>query len=218
MESIQARMSSGAQTAWLAAPSSILTGRRLASLSHAALTELPLAMMLIDQEGPAFINTAAQVLLSHDRELTSGGTYGLTASSRSENIVLQRLIVEALSGRQGSIATITRGGSLPPILVTISPLRVEGEPPLALLLIHNGAGQQTTDHRPLIERYGLTEAESGVALAIISGHNAKRIARMRDVGVSTIRTQIRQVLSKTGCADQRQFISRFGWLLAVNRA
>ena len=56
--------------------------------------------------------------------------------------------------------------------------------------------------------YGFTRSEAAVAEALLAGHTAEQIAAMRQVGVPTIRSQIRAILDKTGARTIRD-LGRF---------
>lgn len=58
----------------------------------------------------------------------------------------------------------------------------------------------------LARRFGLTGAEADVLHEISSGASAKEIAERRQVQVSTVRTQIRGLLEKTGCRRQADLV------------
>lgn len=191
----------------------------LAGLGLAALSSIPLATLLIGPQGPVFINSAADNLLSLEDGLSPSARYGLAATSRDENRRLQDSIQNALYGDESGPLPVTRHKAPLPLLVSVAPLRDGdaaaglGSRCFALVLIHDPlAGCAAAGRRALVGMYGLTEAEASVAVAIVGGRNAKRIASQRKVSVPTIRSQIRQILAKTGCGDQRSLISRFGWL------
>ena len=58
----------------------------------------------------------------------------------------------------------------------------------------------------IMAAYDLTPAEARVALAIAQGANANRIALDHKIAISTVRTQIRSILEKTGCRTQAELI------------
>ena len=59
---------------------------------------------------------------------------------------------------------------------------------------------------PLARRFGLTGAEADVLNELSSGASAKEIAERRKVQVSTVRTQIRGLLEKTGSRRQADLV------------
>jgi DNA-binding CsgD family transcriptional regulator len=192
---------------------------RHVDLGFAALACIPLATVLIEPRGICFLNAAAEKLLSCDDGLHRRSMYGLGADLREETRQLGQLIQDALDGVAGRTISISRRRSALPLLISVSPLSDPrltaplGISSFALLLIHDPLGGCATIAREtLADLYGLTDAETTVAIAIVEGKNAKRIASTRGVSVPTVRSQIRQILAKTGCCDQRMLISRFGRL------
>lgn len=59
---------------------------------------------------------------------------------------------------------------------------------------------------PLARRFGLTGAEADVLNELSSGASAKEVAERRKVQVSTVRTQIRGLLEKTGSRRQANLV------------
>lgn len=59
------------------------------------------------------------------------------------------------------------------------------------------------------EQWGLTAAESEVALLTLKGFDAVEIARIRDAAKGTIRAQSTRVYAKAGVSSRAQFVSLF---------
>lgn len=189
----------------------------LAELGFAALTTMPVPVLLIGRAGVAFANPAAESLLSRrDGLLPCGTTSGITASDFVEAQRLRAAIVRAHDARQDGFVLISRAQPQPPLLLRISPLAESAfgklPQPFALVVIEAGGAERGSAAEALMLMHGLTGAETEVAVAIACGDCAKRIAHRREVSVATIRHQIRQVLSKTRSRDQRDFVRRFGWI------
>ncbi|WGV98587.1 helix-turn-helix transcriptional regulator [Vibrio sp. YMD68] len=65
-------------------------------------------------------------------------------------------------------------------------------------------------HTQQIEsKSNLTHAETQILALLIQGLDGSEIASSRRVSKETVRTQIKQVLHKTGCKHQNQLISRY---------
>ena len=60
--------------------------------------------------------------------------------------------------------------------------------------------------------FGLSVAEAAVAVALLGGRTAEDVARLRQVSLDTIRSQIRTVLRKSEAANLRDF-ERIGAML-----
>lgn len=202
-------------------------GGLLAALGFTALSAIPLPLVLVGPRGIAFVNDAGDELLSRKDGLSvCQGRYGLATATPHEAQQLRSVIGSAMIGGPGGLAPVTRQRAPLPLLIEALPL---AEQKLDLFDIGNAGGgfalvlirdpqpvRSATTRDALVAVYGLTEAEACVAVAIASGRNAKQIASKRQVSLTTVRSQIRQVLSKTGSQDQREFVSRFSWLGGAN--
>jgi DNA-binding CsgD family transcriptional regulator len=86
--------------------------------------------------------------------------------------------------------------------------------PLALVTV-SSLGQQTSPGRHLIEMFGLTAAESRLAAEIAAGRRLDVLAEEHRVRMTTLRTQLRAIYSKTGTSRQAELVhlvSRLGIL------
>lgn len=70
------------------------------------------------------------------------------------------------------------------------------------------AARPAGDGTDLARRYGLTPAELRVARRLCEGLSAAAIADEQQVGVTTVRTHIRNLFVKTGTSRQAQLVSR----------
>lgn len=59
---------------------------------------------------------------------------------------------------------------------------------------------------PLDSIFGLTTAESRVALGLFEGKDASDVARELDISVTTVRTHIRRIFAKTDVRRQTELI------------
>jgi DNA-binding NarL/FixJ family response regulator len=57
----------------------------------------------------------------------------------------------------------------------------------------------------LCEVFGLSRAEADVAAALAGGASAEDVARQRNVSLTTVRSQIRSILGKSGTENLRDF-------------
>jgi DNA-binding CsgD family transcriptional regulator len=86
--------------------------------------------------------------------------------------------------------------------------------PRVLVLIR-GAGVEAADRRRtaiLQSAYGMTKAETEIALQLFAGHSPEEIAGERGVSVATVRTQIKALLTKAGARRQVELVARLGQL------
>jgi DNA-binding CsgD family transcriptional regulator len=86
-------------------------------------------------------------------------------------------------------------------------LRADGHGPGRLssgviLFIVDPTMQPAAKVSRLVAVFGLTASEACVAAAVAAGRSLEDIAAEREVSVQTVRTQLKQVFSKTGTSRQ----------------
>ncbi len=216
-------------------------GRSLASLPRsaplplspevlrAAIDQLPLAVLVMHGNGTVGTCNAAarQILLKSDGLVLSGSS--LVSSRPSETRVLHDRIAAVATGRAGTdhstytILTVSRPSGLAPFILLIASLRdtvgaaTSGEP-MALVLVGDLEWPIPDHARQLRLAFDLTEAEAGVAMALMEGAEPKEVARQRGVQVSTIRTQIKMIFAKTGAARQTDLVKLIARLPSLRRS
>ena len=82
--------------------------------------------------------------------------------------------------------------------------------PLAMVQVDAPADRMPLDLALIREAFGLTRAEGEVAADLVNGRSSADIARDRDVSPETIHTQVKAILSKTGCARRAELPSVLG--------
>jgi DNA-binding CsgD family transcriptional regulator/PAS domain-containing protein len=184
----------------------------------AALEALALGVVVTTAEGAiVFANAAAAALACSDAGLRLGGRRsGLAAVQPLEAQALRGLVYAVAHGGAGGMLQVTRR-TQPPLAVLVAPLPTRLHPAtalapaLALVLITDPTDTPVLAEQALQQLFALTAAEAGVALALAAGHSAEAIAAERQVRLPTVRTQIRQILEKTGARHLRDL----GRLLAA---
>lgn len=89
--------------------------------------------------------------------------------------------------------------------IAIAPLPAGHEHGVAALLIADPAGQPPTE-TTLRTLYGLTRAESRVAVALLRGSTPDEIADAFEVSIATIRTHLQRIFTKTATRRQSELI------------
>jgi len=90
---------------------------------------------------------------------------------------------------------------------------LEFNPMAQILIVPQGAGGGDERKRLLLLRvYGLSAAETDVALQLSQGRTAENIARARGVAIATVRAQIKSILAKLGLRRQVELVARLGQL------
>jgi DNA-binding CsgD family transcriptional regulator len=80
--------------------------------------------------------------------------------------------------------------------------------PGVLIVVHGTRGADTRRRTVLKTYYGLTAAETEVALQLAQGSATEVIAAMRGVAVDTVRAQIKSILAKFGLGRQIELVAR----------
>jgi DNA-binding CsgD family transcriptional regulator len=174
----------------------------------AALDALALGVVVTTADGAiVFANAAAEALACSDEGLRLGGRCsGLGAVQPLKAQALCSLVYAVTHGGAGGMLRVTRRNRSPlAVLVAPLPTRLHPAtalvPAFALVLITDPADTPVLAGQALQQLFALTAAEAGVALA--AGHSAEAIAAEREVSLPTVRTQIRQMLEKTGARHLR---------------
>ena len=125
-----------------------------------------------------------------------------------ETTKLTHLIAKAGASKEaGSSAgclLITRGADHSPYVVRVAPVSagLAGyDPPMAMLLV-SAADQNRVSERELAELYGLSPAESRIAVALAHGKRMTDLTGELGVRITTLRTQLSSILKK--CEVERQ--------------
>jgi DNA-binding CsgD family transcriptional regulator len=98
-----------------------------------------------------------------------------------------------------------------PLTVLVTPLRATWDrtgtcPPAAMVFVRDpeqGAPTQST----LRELFGLTPTEAAITAALVEGYGLDQIAARFHVGLGTVRSHLKTILSKTGTHRQAQLVA-----------
>ena len=186
-----------------------------------ALDRLPSGVLLIDKAGyVAFANRAATRMLEAGdglrlRQLSMNSGLGeLTA----ENGAANRAIKEALSAtisrdpyatpHFSKCALVPRPSSLPDYALQFSALGEHSEfgAFAAIIFITDGEKEVEIDPKQLQSAYGLTTAESRVAVALVNFNSVEEVAGALNLGKSTVRTHIKHAYAKLGVDSRPRFV------------
>jgi DNA-binding CsgD family transcriptional regulator len=199
----------------------LATRRRLINLDSKvndltnALNHLQAALILLDRRGmPLVVNTAAREIC-HRCDGLLLGRMGLEAQTIRESAELQALIrrtVSSVIGKdpvQGGAVLISRRSGRP-LQVLVSPLSSSmidaPQRATATLLICDPDKELPLPTTVLRELFGLTPAESRLALLLLHGMSLPETAEELGVSRETVRSQLRAVLQKTGAHRQSELI------------
>jgi DNA-binding CsgD family transcriptional regulator/PAS domain-containing protein len=188
-------------------------------MARALFAQFRHPMILVDENrGIWHCNSAAREFLAGGRVLLDEAGM-LLCRSASENNQLTEAI-RSLQLRQQCDDTqlarrvvTSRGKDGHPVRLFISAIRPDhcmqafGPAPKALVIIHEEcSAQDALDPLLLAECFSLTPAEARVAAKLASGLTIKEISSLHQTAVSTVRTQVQQVLVKAGVERQADLV------------
>jgi len=175
----------------------------------------PSALVLIDVKGrPVFVNEAAARILDRSNGLILG-SLGLSAQVASDNSRLQTMIGKAImAGIEKDFAHTTsiliQRFEMSPLQVLAAPFKGSGPNgktrAAAVVFIADPGQYRNFPANVLCELYGLTKAESRLALGLLNGLSLGEAASLGQVKIETVRTQVKTLFSKTGTKRQSELI------------
>jgi DNA-binding CsgD family transcriptional regulator len=168
------------------------------------LDEIDYGVMLVDANGAIrYANQLAlrEMLGNGPLRLASGQVHAVTSADQH---ALAAAIADALRGRRRLFTADCVNGALP---VAVVPMH-GGDDPLALLVLgrRSAADSLTVDF--YARSNGLTSAESTVLKRICVGLKPKEVAREQGVAISTVRSHICSIRTKTQTGSIRELLNR----------
>jgi DNA-binding CsgD family transcriptional regulator len=141
----------------------------------------------------------------------------LSARHPNDQMMLRKLVAAVADGSAGGALRLRNADTEPaqhaPLADLVSPaMRLSVSPACDECQVLPGTAMVVARHlrqTPLppaslmSELYGLTRAEAEVALRFSGGATAEEVARMRQVSLETVRSQVKTILRKTNAANLR---------------
>ncbi|WP_280228430.1 helix-turn-helix transcriptional regulator [Nocardia cyriacigeorgica] len=188
-----------------------LTRERAVAL--ATLEKAHYGIMIVTADAAViFANSAAMDITGDSDGLAADSSGRLRASPSANHARLSRLIREAAGpdGSSGNVA-ITRPSGRRPLIVRVTPLdgmpgAPSPRPRAVLLLVVDPDHDLEPQPRALHDLYGLTEAETMVAMGVIRGDGLPAVADQLSVSLFTARTHLQHIFVKTGTHRQAELV------------
>jgi len=130
------------------------------------------------------------------------------------NELLQRALADLARDRLGDTRSIPvpRKDDSPAFIIHVLPIRRQARDIFsraeAMLVVTTSDRSLRIEASLLCELYDLTRAEAAVANRLLEGLSVNEIAVEHRVSRETVRSQVKQILPKTGCRSQADFIRR----------
>lgn len=181
------------------------------SRAQFALDRVPMGVVLLDRDGKIrFLNQKAKAYLSGGFGLYIAPGNICAASNASEHVKLRRLIDEVSAGeseeeQERCALNLTGSDEGLSLSVLVSPVGTPGESGSALFL--SSVEEDAPVSAPVLSRlYGLTTAEAGIVVGLVSGLTPNEIAEVKGTSANTVRTQLKQAFQKTGVKRQAELV------------
>lgn len=186
-------------------------------LYSGTLERLSVGAVILDKKGRVLRSNLAadEILAGRDGLSVVNGT--LQASFGSENRELHRLIEQAIGGESRTEPHVAEGMSLSRssgranlgIVVRSAPLTEwseSGSRPAAVVIIRDVEHKLQASHATLKRLYGLTPAESALALQLLDGLTVDEASEQLHISRNTARCQLRAIFAKTGVTRQTELL------------
>jgi DNA-binding CsgD family transcriptional regulator len=188
---------------WMA---NAIAGEATVAMLTRMLDEIDYGMLVVDANGA--LRYANQLGL---RELTNGGRLRLadgrvSAASAHEQGLLSVALVDAQRGRR-RLCSLGHNGSSASMAVVPMPSEEPGDT-LVLLVFGKCHASDTLTVDFFAHSHGLTGAEQVVLKGLCGGLRPKELARQRGVAISTVRSHICNIRTKTQATSIRDLVNR----------
>lgn len=193
-----------------------------ATLMAAAFDNMPSAGLVLDANGGViFLNAIAREILG-DRDGLIVRDGRLEATDPKAARVLRAALARACApgpgapADEGPVCVIGRPSGRTAYRLEVRPLPLssgfchDSAAAIVFALIHDPVRTAQTAEKRLRRQYGLTPAETALALAVARGAALREYADERGVTVGTVRFQMKQVLAKTECRRQTDLVRLIG--------
>ena len=179
----------------------------LDSVITTLLDELDYGVILASDQGRvAYLNRAARGLLD-EGGIVAANDRQLRAARPAD----QHDLADALCGAErGLRRLVTLGEPGDRVAVALIPLRTA--PPFTVLIFGRRRLCERLSLQWFARAHGLTPAESTVLELLSEGRDPREVARVNEVGMATVRTQVKEIRGKTGANSIRSLLHQLAML------
>ena len=180
-----------------------------AAAATAALEQLSQGVALIDRACQVSYTNSLASAICRETDGLSLRAGELVAAAKPDCARLSVALKRALGGGQGASLRIERPSRRRPLALLITPLQLSVGPasaPGAMVIINDPERSTAPPRERLMQAYGLTKAEAGVAQLVLRGNDIATVAARLTISLETARTHLRRLLVKTGTHRQSDLI------------
>ena len=186
----------------------------------AALNNLPLSVILVDMNGHVrAMNTAARQIINQKDGIFINNDKKIIVESSTDHDLLLNLIHRVsvindsdIDTNVGGALVLQRPSMRKGYSVLVTPVRggnnfdVGKRKPGAFVFISDPEQNHKPPTEVLCNLYGLTPAEARIAAEIVNGRNVSEISETFAISPNTIKSQLKQIFSKTETQGQSDLI------------
>lgn len=183
---------------------------RKAETADGMFAQLPVAILLLQSDARVvYASEQALALLARGDGLAWAPGGRVRAERQSDSQALRSEIARASSRMAGGALQVQRSSGARALQLVIAPfaprdaLANQG----AMILAVDPESQAAGLADVLIDLFGLSKAEARVAAALAEGKTLPMIAEMNGVKLSTVQTQLKRALDKTGARRQTDLVA-----------
>lgn len=173
-----------------------------------ALTGLRLPALVLDDLGRVIDANAMIEALEHQIGFRAGGKLALTDREANEALSERLAAIGRPGGDQACSLPLRDAAGDPVGVLHVLPVRRTAHDIFGrgyALLVLTPIGTDKSPSADLMRSlFDLTRSEARVAKGLAAGRTVEEIAAEGDVAVTTVRSQVRRVLEKTGCTRQAE--------------
>ena len=176
---------------------------------EAALDRLGIPLAIVDRKSMVcFANREAETILADASGPLRTALGRLRAAIPAESNRLEHAIDAAVTHRLGDSVVVHTGTSAAVLYCTVVPLSprsvlvADWQRPLAMVMLTSPRRKVQVGPDMLASLFGLTAAESRLAMALADGATASECADRFAVAIATVRAQIRAIFVKVGVNRQ----------------
>ena len=179
-------------------------------IGEAALAKLPVGIAVVDRRVRVeFMNPRAMDIVTRDDGLFVAGDGVLRAKKSEDSGRIHELVERVLDrgdpGESAAVA-VSRPSMLRPLSVLVSALPNDCGPPRAVLFLTDPEAQPRISANVIATLFGLTDSEARLVRALAEGRRLNEAADAIGVTVSSARTYLKQVFSKTETSRQAELV------------
>lgn len=186
--------------------------QRFSDLSQCALDSSPHGILLLSSNGVLLGANAIGVEILAENDGLSAGPAGLLAGSPSETARLRQFLVLADDGALDfpCYLSLPRPSGRSDLQLSLTPVRngIQGfsDGPDRVLIVGEPDDPRELEVRALVTLLGLTNAEARLLAGLAQGRSMQEQCSHMGIKISTARTYLARMLSKTGTRRQPELI------------